>query len=362
MKAICPRCGLVGTLNPKRIKGHTYYYVVHRINGKLKCCYIGKPSTLEVPIDWRNWLSIAPYFGGKKFVVPYLAKFIPPHRVYVEVFGGMACFLLNKPKSPIEIYNDIDGDLVRLFRTIRDKWEGIYERYKWLLPSRELFLEWQRKWVSGWRPEDDCEHAAIMIYLGGLIVKGFAGGTSMSTRAIVPGCVGVTSISDGRLMLDSHEKIYKWLRRLHSRLARVMIERLDYRECIRKYDGPETFFYLDPPYLKSMEKHKSEYAISGSWSYDDYRELKRVLDGVEGKWLMNHAENDFIEDLFNEYYILKVKVVRSTQTKRHGEKREYYTEMLIANYPLLETLKPGNPIELSKNELHKLRKNTKDNV
>ena len=353
MRVICPRCGRVGSLNPKRIKGRVYYYVVHRVNGGFKCCYIGRPNTLEVPVDWRNWLAVAPYFGGKKFLIPYLAKFIPPHRVYVEVFGGMASFLLNKPKSPIEVYNDIDGDLVRLFKTIRDKWECVYERYKWLLPSRELFIKWQRKWVQGWRPKDDCEFAAIMIYLhrmsyGGLIVKGFAGGTSTSTRAIVPGYVGATAISDGRLMLDSHEKVYRWLKRLHSRLSRVMIERLDYRECIRKYDGPDTFFYLDPPYLKSIEKHDAEYAF-GSWTYRDYEELKKVLDNVEGKWLMTHAENDFIEYLFKDYYIVKVKAIKSTQMKKHGEKREYYTEMLIANYPLLDTLRPGKPIEISKN-------------
>ena len=54
---------------------------------------------------------------------------------------------------------------------------------------------------------------------------------------------------------------------------------------------------------------------------------------------MNHAENDFIEDLFSDYYIVKVRVVKSTQTKKHGERREYYTEMLIANYPLLDNLR-----------------------
>jgi len=56
---------------------------------------------------------------------------------------------------------------------------------------------------------------------------------------------------------------------------------------------------------------------------------------------MNHAENDFIEDLFSNYCIVKVRVVKLTQIKKHGERREYYTEMLIANYPLLDNLKPG---------------------
>ena len=342
MRVICPRCGLVGSLNPKVIKGHTYYYVVHRVNGRFKCCYIGRPNVLEVPIDWRNWLAIAPYFGGKKFLVPYLAKLVPPHRIYVEVFGGMAAFLLNKPKSPIEVYNDIDGDLVRLFKVVRDKWECVYERYKWLVPSRELFLEWQRKWVKGWRPEDDCEFAAVMIYLhrmsyGGLIIKGFAGGTSTAARAVVPGYVGAVAVSKGRLMLDSHEKVYRWLKRLHTRLSRVMIERLDYRECIKKYDSPDTFFYLDPPYLNSKIKYGAEYP-HGSWTEEDYEELARVLKRVKGKWLLNHAEDPFIEQLFREFYMVKVRVVKSTRVTRHGERRERYTEVLIANYPLLDSL------------------------
>jgi len=68
---------------------------------------------------------------------------------------------------------------------------------------------------------------------------------------------------------------------------------------------------------------------------------------------MNHTENDFIE-----YYILKVRVVRSTQSKRHGEKREYFTEMLIANYPLLESLKPPNPMNFSSVDIRKLRRDS----
>lgn len=352
VKVVCPRCGEAGYLNARVVRGRVYFWVVHRVGGRSYAHYIGRPNVLEVPIDWRDWLAIAPYFGGKRFVIPYLAKFVPPHRVYVEVFGGMASFLLNKPRSPIEVYNDIDGDLVRLFMTVRDRWECVYERYRWLLPSRELFERWRDAWIRGWRPEDDCEFAAVMIYLhrmsyGGLIVKGFAGGTSSAARAIVPGYVGAEAVSKGKLMLDSHERVYRWLKRLHQRLSRVMIERLDYRECIRKYDSPETFFYLDPPYLKSEERHNAEYTY-GSWDYNDFRELRKVLDGVKGGWLMNHAENDFIEDLFSDYYIVKVRVVKSTQTKKHGERREYYTEMLIANYPLLDNLKPGKPAYLSK--------------
>ena len=60
----------------------------------------------------------------------YLAMFAPPHEVYVEVFSGMAAFLLNKLRSKLKVYNDIDGNLVNVFKVIRDHWEESVERFR----------------------------------------------------------------------------------------------------------------------------------------------------------------------------------------------------------------------------------------
>ena len=329
VKVSCPRCGEVGYLNARVVRGRVYFWVVHRgVDGRFYAHYIGRPNVLEVPIDWREWLAIAPYFGGRRFVIPYLARFVPPHRVYVEVFGGMASFLLNKPKSPIEVYNDIDGDLVRLFMTVRDRW---------LLPSRELFERWRDAWVRGWRPEDDCEFAAVMIYLhrmsyGGLIVKGFAGGTSSAARAIVPGYVGAEAVSKGKLMLDSHERVYRWLKRLHQRLSRVMIERLDYRECIRKYDSPETFFYLDPPHIGN------ESSYDGGFTPKDHERLYNLLTKVKGRWLLKYTYHPWVMEKYRDFSKVVIEYVKSsTIVKNSSRVKGKY--VLIANYELPPNMK-----------------------
>ncbi|RLE37159.1 DNA adenine methylase, partial [Candidatus Woesearchaeota archaeon] len=111
--------------------------------------------------------------------------------------------------------------------------------------------------------------------------------------------------------------------------SRVVIENLDYRECIRKYDSPETWFYLDPPYLG----YKGGY-VHGDWSEKDYEELYRILRSIKGKWIMNHADHPYIRELFKEFYIIEVECIRSTKRVKKGGKREKYTELLIANYSL----------------------------
>ena len=354
MKVYCPRCGKVGYLGRMKVKGYVYYYVVHRDDGKWYSHYIGKPNCLRVPVTLgpRDHLSIAPFFGGKKFMLKYLAMFVPPHEVYVEVFGGMAAFLLNKPRSKLEVYNDIDGDLVNVFKVIRDHWEEFVERYMWLIPSRQLYIEMRDKWLRGEKPEDPIERAVWFVFLhrlayGGSLIKGYAGTRSQISRCVIPqsminvrsmisrslipsGFVGDKRVaSRDQLRNDTERALRNWIKRIHSRLSRVVIENLDYRECIRKYDSPETWFYLDPPYLG----YKGGY-VHGDWSEKDYEELHRILRSVKGKWIMNHADHPYIRELFREFYIIEVECIRSTKRVKKGGKREKYTELLIANYPL----------------------------
>jgi len=83
-----------------------------------------------------------PLIGGKFNLLKALQPLVPPHHIYVEVFGGAANMLLNKPPSPVEVYNDIDSDLVNLFLVIRDRRKEFVERFKLILYSRGLYKKW----------------------------------------------------------------------------------------------------------------------------------------------------------------------------------------------------------------------------
>jgi len=230
-----------------RVKGYVYYYVVHRDGCKWYSHYIGRPSCLRVPVTLgpRDHLSIAPFFGGKKFMLKHLAMLVPPHEVYVEVFGGMAAFLLNKPRSKPEVYNDIDGDLVNVFKVIRDRWEEFVERYMWLIPSKQLYIEMRDKWLRGEKPRDLVERAAWFVFLhrlayGGSLIKGYAGTGSQISRCVIPqSIINVRSMTSRSLIPlgfvgDKRVASRDQLRNDTERALRNWIKRItqDYQELL----------------------------------------------------------------------------------------------------------------------------------
>ncbi|MHA1632769.1 MAG: DNA adenine methylase [Candidatus Freyarchaeota archaeon] len=110
----CPRCGEVGRLYYSSSIG---WHVKH---GRRRTHYVRASECLEIPLHEPR-LALIGYMGGDQLLLPYIAKMIPPHRCYVEVFGGGAPLLLNKPPSPHEVYNDLDGKLVNLFMVVKEK-------------------------------------------------------------------------------------------------------------------------------------------------------------------------------------------------------------------------------------------------
>src|SRR5207245_5877478 len=100
-------------------------------------------------------MAAFPYRGGKFRLAPRLVKLLPPHKVYVEVFGGAASVLLAKPPSRIEVYNDANGQLVNLFETIRNHPLLFLEDGEHLLYRRELDEAWKDQLAVG------CEGADV---------------------------------------------------------------------------------------------------------------------------------------------------------------------------------------------------------
>jgi len=129
-------------------------------------------------------LCFFPYIGGKYNLLKALLPLVPRHHIYVEVFGGAANLLFNKPPSPVEVYNDIDSDLVNLFLVVRDRPKDFVERFKLVLYSRGLY----KKWFNEPLPEDLVERAACFYYLVrslvGTFSKGWASGKPITTRRV----------------------------------------------------------------------------------------------------------------------------------------------------------------------------------
>lgn len=222
---------------------------------------------------------IIPWLGGKRRLAkPILEKF-PAHSCYVEAFAGAAAIFFSKEPSEVEVLNDINGELVNLYRVVQHHFEEFVRQFKWAISSRQVF-EWeQRK-----DPETltDIQRAARFYYLQKHAFGGRVDGQSY----------GTATTSGPRLNLLRLEED---LSQAHLRLYAVQVENLPWQEVIRRYDRPHTLFYLDPPYWQTegygVEFGFDQYhnmaelarTVQGSMviSINDHPDIRRVFDGLE---------------------------------------------------------------------------------
>jgi DNA adenine methylase len=213
---------------------------------------------------------IVPWPGGKRRLLKQLLSDIPEHSSYVEVFGGGAALLLAKAPAPAEVLNDIHGELVRLYRCVQHHLDELVRQFRWALASREMF-----RWAQMQRPETltDIQRAARFYYLQKLAFGGKVAGQSFGTSTTQPPRLNLLRIEED-------------LSQAHLRLARVTVENLSWRECIARYDGPETLFFLDPPYWQVM-------GYGGEFGRAEYDALAEAMRGMEGRAILtinDHAD------------------------------------------------------------------------
>ena len=228
------------------------------------------------------------YFGGKGRMVSKLLPLVPPHRTYVEVFGGGASLLFSKEPSPVEVYNDIDSGLVNLFRVLRDK--VLFREFKWLASltpySREEYLASRALLRSGRAFNNEvprCDVGAAWRYFL-LARQGVAGHPSRAGWSF-----SVLSSSRGMSRcVSSYLAAIELLPQVHERLRRMQIECGDWRKILSTYDTPDTFFYLDPPYV---HESRGEARYLHELTDDDHRELIERIVTLRGKVLISGYDN-----------------------------------------------------------------------
>lgn len=216
-------------------------------------------------------------------MVAKLLPLIPEHRIYVEVFGGGGSLLLAKPPSLVEVYNDLDGRLVNLFRVLRDPDQfAEFERLACFTAfSRQEFDEAK----AGLEEGNPVERAWKFYVVGRQSFSGlletWGYGRSSSARGMAGQCSKWIGSIEG-------------LPELHLRLMRVQIERDDWRKILKRFDSPETFFYLDPPYVPKTRK-------SGGYKHElsekDHAELVEKCQKLEGKVLLSGYPNEIYQPL-----------------------------------------------------------------
>ena len=179
------------------------------------------------------------YYGGKHRLATWVIAHFPGHLNYVEPCGGAASVLLQKPRSPLELYNDLDGNVVNFFRVLRDRSEELISTIRltpWARAEYESCLDVGQG--------DDVERARKFYVRASM---SFNGAVSDNTRTY-----GWRHSTHYNLRQPpSFDMINNSLDVIASRLMGVQIESRDYQDVVRRFDSTETLIYFDPPYVQS---------------------------------------------------------------------------------------------------------------
>ncbi len=253
--------------------------------------------------------SIFPYIGGKHLVADRLIKLLPKHNCFVELFAGAANVLFAKPRSKVEVINDVNGTLVSIFRCLRWHPDEFVKELAFILHSRQEFNDFHDQ-----PGLTEIQRAARYWFK----LKTTFSGTGPSGKRSFQG--GPSQRAN--LKYGAYEVIYQ----AHDRLEGVYIENGDFEKVITRYDRPDTVFFCDPPYWKG-----ADYGVPFTW--EDQERLATTLRGIEGKFLLTINDHADIRPLYKGFHTRKLPMAYTARLMK-TKKRKMVNELIIANYPL----------------------------
>lgn len=249
-------------------------------------------------------MSLIPWMGGKRRLADVILPRFPQHTCYVEPFaGGAALFFLKQP-SEVEVLNDINGELVNLYRVVKHHLEEFVRQFKWALSSRQCY-EWEQM-----KPPEtmtDIQRAARFYYLQKLAFGAKVDGQNFGTATTSPPRLNLLRIEEE-------------LSQAHLRLSRTYIEHLRWSRVIEKYDRPHTLFYCDPPYWDT-EGYGVEFPL------DEYHRMAALAQAIEGSMIISVNDHPEMRAAFAG---LELQTTAISYTVGGGAGREA-TELVLWN-------------------------------
>lgn len=265
------------------------------------------------------------WVGGKSRLRKPIIDLLPPHTCYVEPFAGAAWVLFGKPPSDVEVINDLDQELITFFRIVKDKPEELIASFEWELTSR---AEFERLAELDPTQLTDVVRAHRFFYL---IMAGWGGELNYPRFA--------TSISDGghgNRLIGALKTLRERIAPIHERLRTVIIENLDWRKCIDRYDTDRTVMYVDPPY----PGNGCNYAHNMR-DWESHHELAERLKRARCAWILSSYDIPEIRELFVDHVTITVQSASGMAIKRNRGGRVLNREVLITNYQPRQTLQYG---------------------
>lgn len=237
----------------------------------------------------------APYIGGKRNLARRLVSLIEtiPHRTYAEPFVGMGgVFLRRRSRPQAEVINDWSQDVATFYRVLQRHYVAFRDMLRFQLTTRSEFERLIRVDPS---TLTDMERAARFLYLQRTAFGGKVAGRNFGVSHHRPGNFDVT-------------KLGPMLEELHERLAGVVVERLPFDAFIRRYDTPDTLFYLDPPYWGCETDYGADL-----FSREQFEVLADALGQIEGTFVLSLNDRPEVRETFGRFAIEAVKTTYSVQ-------------------------------------------------
>jgi DNA adenine methylase len=250
--------------------------------------------------------------GGKSRLVKYIKELFPrDHKFYAEVFGGAAWILLNKKPSLIEVFNDVDGNVVNLFRIIRDFPGEFINRFRYDIVARETFDEYKN---IDLHLLDSFDRAVKFYYV---YCNSFSADMSTFMKR--------DKITNPNRF---NSRLPEIVEKFTARMENVVIENLDFREFFNKYNGKEWLFYLDPPY----------YGVEGyeePFNEQEHKDLAYILsNNFEGKFILSYNDIPEIRNLYSQFQIEVLDIIyqAANRPKVSKDLSGKKTELVITNF------------------------------
>lgn len=251
------------------------------------------------------------YYGGKQTMLPYILPLIPPHKVYTEAFFGGGAVFWAKGKAQVEVINDFNANVYTFYKVLQSNFTALKALIESSIISREAYK------------------SALVIYHSPFAFSevhrawAFWYTTNCGFSCQVGNCRITTN---GKNAICLHNKVDTFTEVYSERLRGVQIENNDATEVIALRDTPDTFHYVDPPYVGAKQGHY------GGYEQEHFNELLATLATLKGKFLLSSYHNEELTKYVqqNEWHQKEVSMHLGSSNST-GKKR---IEVLTANYSI----------------------------
>lgn len=251
--------------------------------------------------------------GGKSRLRKQIIELLKEHTCYVEVFFGAGWVYFGKEPSKVEVINDIDGELINLFKMIQNHPDEINRILETHVVSREIFTELKQVPAEYMT---EIQRAVRYLYL---INHSYSGKAAT---------FGYSVMQHPKQKIRSKEFITS----IAERMKNTYVENLDFETLIRKYDRPGTLFFLDPPYFETCIDFTKEIDIQ--FGKDEHLRLRDLCSNMKGNFILTVNDHPWMRELYKDFYILPTEVMYSCNRSNNSTAKE----LIIASYDL-ENLK-----------------------